>query len=72
MIESEQYQQNYEQLLSLSPDLIVTQGEGIDTKVYEEMSKTAPTVALNAGPGMHDAMPKLAELFDKKAAKAKE
>jgi iron complex transport system substrate-binding protein len=71
MIESMQYKQNYEQLLSLSPDLIVTQGEGMETKVYEELSKIAPTVAVNAGPGMYDAMPKLADLFDKKVESEK-
>ncbi|MBP1993011.1 ABC transporter substrate-binding protein [Paenibacillus eucommiae] len=66
MIENAQYEYNYEQLLGLSPDLIIASGRGMETKVYEELSKVAPTIALTSGIGMHDAMPKLAELFDKK------
>lgn len=66
LIATEQYQFNFEQLLSLSPDLIVAQGEGMEEKSYEELSKIAPTYAVPAGPGMEEAMPKLAELFNKK------
>ncbi|GED71935.1 iron-uptake system-binding protein [Brevibacillus reuszeri] len=85
IIFSEQYQFNYEQMLSLSPDLIVAQGEGLEAKTYEDLSKIAPTIAVSAGPGMEEAIPKLAEIFNKteeanqvlsafgeKAAKAKE
>lgn len=85
MIRHAQYELNYEQLLGLSPDLIVSQGEGLELNNYEALTKIAPTIAVDAGPGMYDAMPKLAKLFekeeesaqalaifDKKAAKAKE
>ncbi len=65
MIGTEQYQYNYEQLLSLAPDLIIGIGVGMEPKTYEELSKIAPTVALNADSEMATAMPKLAALFDK-------
>ncbi|MFF2911344.1 ABC transporter substrate-binding protein [Paenibacillus sp. NPDC057934] len=67
MISQTQYEYNFEQLLSLSPDLIITPGEGLDTKVYDELSKIAPTVALNAGVGLHSAMKELGVLFNKEA-----
>lgn len=65
MIEAEQYQYNYEQLLSLSPDLIVGIGIGMEPGTYEELSKIAPTVAINADSEMKTAMPLLASIFDK-------
>ncbi|MGG1616535.1 ABC transporter substrate-binding protein [Paenibacillus sp. NRS-1781] len=71
MIQEQQYQMNYEELLRLSPDLIITQGEGMDAQVYEKVSRIAPTIALQAGSGMYDAMPKLADLFDKKTESEK-
>ncbi len=71
MIESDQYQYNYEQLLALSPDLILTQGGGMEKTVYDELSKIAPTVALNTNSEMEAAMPLMAELFDKTAESAK-
>ncbi|MDH6369314.1 iron complex transport system substrate-binding protein [Paenibacillus sp. PastF-3] len=65
LISQTQYEYNLEQLLSLSPDMIITPGEGLDTKVYDELSKIAPTVALKAGVGVHDAVKELAVLFNK-------
>lgn len=65
MIEAEQYQYNYEQLLALSPDMIITVGEGMDKGAYDELTKIAPTVALESNSEMKQAMPKLATLFDK-------
>ncbi|CAK4836643.1 unnamed protein product [Aphanomyces euteiches] len=67
MAKSTQYEYNYEQLLSLSPDMIIVPGEGLETKVYQDLSKIAPTIALDAGSGMDTAVPKLGELFDKTA-----
>ncbi len=67
MHKMKQYQYNYEQILSLSPDLIIIAGKGLETKIYEEMSKIAPTVALNASSGMHGAMREMALMFDKQA-----
>jgi iron complex transport system substrate-binding protein len=67
LISQTQYEYNLEQLLSLSPDMIITPGEGLDTKVYDELSKIAPTVALKAGVGVHDAVKELAVLFNKEA-----
>ncbi|OBZ18087.1 hypothetical protein A8L34_00405 [Bacillus sp. FJAT-27264] len=66
-ISQAQYEYNFEQLLSLSPDMIVTSGEGMEAKVYDELSKIAPTVAIKAGVGVHDAMKELGVLFDKEA-----
>lgn len=71
VIEVEQYQYNYEQLLALSPDMILTAGEGMEQGVYDELSKIAPTVALDANSEMKRAMPKLAVLFDKNEESAK-
>ncbi|WP_440111456.1 ABC transporter substrate-binding protein [Paenibacillus sp. QZ-Y1] len=70
MVQSEQYQYNYEQLLALSPDMIVTMGAGMEQSVYDELSKIAPTVALDANAEMDEAMPKLAAIFDKQAESA--
>nr|WP_154957860.1 ABC transporter substrate-binding protein [Paenibacillus xylanexedens] len=70
-IEVEQYQYNYEQLLALSPDMILTAGEGMEQGVYDELSKIAPTVALDANSEMERAMPKLAAIFDKTEESAK-
>jgi len=67
MIKNKQYEFNYEQLLSYSPDLIIVPGQGMEQKTYDELSKVAPTVAIDANSGMHNAMGQLAELFDKKA-----
>lgn len=67
VISQTQYEYNFEQLLSLSPDLIITPGEGMEAKVYGELSKIAPTVALKAGAGLHDAMRELGVLFNKEA-----
>ncbi|WP_145332402.1 ABC transporter substrate-binding protein [Paenibacillus xylanexedens] len=64
-IEIDQYQMNYEQLLDLSPDLILTAGEGMEQGIYNELSKVAPTVALDANSEMDRAMPKLAAIFEK-------
>ncbi|MFE4709365.1 ABC transporter substrate-binding protein [Paenibacillus sp. NPDC056722] len=66
-ISQAQYEYNFEQLLSLSPDMILTSGEGMETKVYDELSKIAPTVAIKAGVGVHEAMKELGVLFDKEA-----
>jgi iron complex transport system substrate-binding protein len=71
MIEAEQYQYNYEQLLALSPDMIITVGEGMDKGAYDELTKIAPTVALESNSEMKQAMPKLATLFDKTEESAK-
>ncbi|RXZ78509.1 ABC transporter substrate-binding protein [Paenibacillaceae bacterium] len=71
MLKNKQYQYNYEQLLSTSPDLIVVAGKIIEPDVYEELSKIAPTVAVNAGSDMHGAMTELAELFGKQEAAEK-
>ncbi|WFR65111.1 ABC transporter substrate-binding protein [Paenibacillus amylolyticus] len=71
VIEVEQYQYNYEQLLALSPDMILTAGEGLEQGVYDELSKIAPTVALDANSEMKRAMPKLAAIFDKTEESAK-
>ncbi|MCK6075208.1 ABC transporter substrate-binding protein [Paenibacillus silvae] len=65
IIEIEQYQMNYEQLLALSPDMLLTAGEGMEQSVYDELSKIAPTVALDSNSEMTRAMPKLAAIFDK-------
>ncbi|MDR6723336.1 iron complex transport system substrate-binding protein [Paenibacillus amylolyticus] len=65
MVQSEQYQYNYEQLLALAPDLIVTMGEGMEQGVYDELSKIAPTVAVGTNNEMKRALPKLATMFDK-------
>lgn len=67
LIEYPQYEQNFELLLTLGPDMIVGQGLGMDEKAYEQLSKIAPTVPVNAGPAMEEAMPLLAELFGKEA-----
>ncbi len=67
LIEYPQYEQNYELLLNLGPDLILAQGLGMDEAVYGQLSKIAPTVALDSGPSMDEAMPLLAELFGKEA-----
>ncbi|MDT0124260.1 ABC transporter substrate-binding protein [Paenibacillus sp. RRE4] len=53
------------QLLDLSPDLILTAGEGMEQGIYNELSKVAPTVALDANSEMDRAMPKLAAIFEK-------
>ncbi|MFX3646703.1 MAG: ABC transporter substrate-binding protein [Paenibacillus sp.] len=71
IIEVEQYQYNYEQLLALSPDMILAAGEGMEQGVYDELSKIAPTVALDANSEMKRAMPKLAAIFDKTEESAK-
>ncbi|UQZ37684.1 ABC transporter substrate-binding protein [Paenibacillus sp. PK3_47] len=67
IIEGEQYQYNYEQLLALSPDLIISQGVGMEQTVYDDLNKIAPTVAVDTTGDMEDAMPKFAEMFDKTA-----
>lgn len=67
LIEYPQYEHNFELLLTLGADMIVGQGLGMDEKVYEQLSKIAPTVPINAGPSMDEAMPLLAELFGKEA-----
>jgi iron complex transport system substrate-binding protein len=72
LIKQTQYEYNLEQLLSLSPDVIITPGEGLDSKVYDELSKIAPTIALNAGVGVHSAMKELGVLFNKEAEVDKE
>ncbi|RAJ03133.1 iron complex transport system substrate-binding protein [Paenibacillus pabuli] len=71
MIEAEQYQYNYEQLLTLSPDMIVSAGVGMEQGVYDELSKIAPTIALDSNSEMQIAMPKLAAVFDKTEESAK-
>lgn len=71
MIEAEQYQYNYEQLLTLSPDMIVSAGVGMEQGVYDELSKIAPTVAMDSNSEMQMAMPKLAAVFDKTEESAK-
>ncbi|KJD47036.1 hypothetical protein [Paenibacillus terrae] len=43
----------------------------MDAQVYAKVSRIAPTIALQAGSGMYDAMPKLADLFDKKTESEK-
>ncbi|WP_042195792.1 ABC transporter substrate-binding protein [Paenibacillus camerounensis] len=65
MIPTVQYQFNLEQILELSPDLIIINGSAIEQSVYDELSKIAPTVALDASVEMKDALPKLAAIFDK-------
>lgn len=67
MVKYPQYEQNYELLLELSPDMILGMSAGMDAEVYERLNKIAPTVALPAGPSMEEAFPLLADLFDKKA-----
>lgn len=67
LIEYPQYEQNYELLLTLGADMILVQGLGMDEAVYEQLSKIAPTVALDSGPSMDEAMPLLAELFGKES-----
>ncbi|MEK5445729.1 ABC transporter substrate-binding protein [Paenibacillus sp. FSL R7-0331] len=67
MIETVQYQYNYEQLLALSPDLIISQGTGMEQTVYDDLNKVAPTVALDTTGDMEDAIPKFGELFGKTA-----
>ncbi|OBR65252.1 hypothetical protein A7K91_19905 [Paenibacillus oryzae] len=66
-IDYPQYEENFELLLSLAPDMILTMGAGMEENVYEQISKVAPTVAINSGPSMEEAMPVLAQLFDKQA-----
>ncbi|WP_019914127.1 ABC transporter substrate-binding protein [Paenibacillus sp. HW567] len=67
LIDYPQYEQNYELLLSLAPDMIVAMGFGMEQDVYEHLSQIAPTVAISSGPSMDEAMPVLAELFGKQA-----
>lgn len=64
-IDYPQYEHNFELLLSLAPDMILVMGNSVEENVYEQLSQVAPTVALNAGPSMDEAMPMLAELFGK-------
>lgn len=66
MVKYPQYEQNYELLLELAPDMILGMSAGMDAEVYERLNKIAPTVALRAGPSMDEAFPLLADLFDKK------
>ncbi|MHA7965439.1 ABC transporter substrate-binding protein [Paenibacillus sp. CAU 1782] len=66
-IDYPQYEHNFELLLSLAPDMILAMGAGMEENVYEQLSKVAPTVAINSGPSMEEAMPLLAQLFDKQA-----
>ncbi|WP_254438296.1 ABC transporter substrate-binding protein [Paenibacillus sp. DCT19] len=65
MVQSEQYQFNYEQLLGLAPDLIIMRGAGMEQAVYDELSKIAPTLAMDTNYEMNLAMPKLAAIFNK-------
>lgn len=67
IVEYPQYDQNFELLLSLAPDLIVAPGVSIDESIYEQMTKIAPTVALDSTVEMEESMPKLAELFNKQS-----
>ncbi|CAM3598543.1 MULTISPECIES: ABC transporter substrate-binding protein [Saccharibacillus] len=67
IIEYPQYEHNFELLLSLAPDLIVAPGISVDESTYEQMTKIAPTVALDSTVGMEESMPKLAQLFDKQS-----
>jgi iron complex transport system substrate-binding protein len=67
LIEYPQYEHNFELLLTLEADMIVAPGVGMEESVYEQLSKIAPTVAINAGPSMDESMPLLAELFGKEA-----
>lgn len=45
---------NMEQVLAQEPDLIITSIGGIDATVYEQLSKIAPTVALDSGVDVDD------------------
>lgn len=67
IIQYPQYEHNFELLIQLEPDMILTMSAGTEENVYEQLSKIAPTVALSAGPSMDEAMPLLAELFGKEA-----
>lgn len=67
IVEYPQYDQNFELLLSLAPDMIVAPGISIDENIYEQMTKIAPTVALDSTVEMEESMPKLAELFGKQS-----
>ncbi len=64
-IDYPQYEQNYELLLTLAPDMMLTMGVGLEENVYDQLKMIAPTVAIDAGPSMDEAMPILAQLFDK-------
>ncbi|REK75170.1 ABC transporter substrate-binding protein [Paenibacillus paeoniae] len=66
MIPTAQYIYNFEQILSLAPDMIIVPGGGLEATAYEGLSKTAPTVALKGSNAMHSEMHELAILFDKK------
>ena len=65
-IAAEQYQYNYEQLLQLAPDMILLRGAGLEKDAYDDLTKIAPTVALDSNSEIEDAIPKLADIFDKK------
>lgn len=65
MINTPQYEENLEQILSLAPDLIVVQGNVIDAKKYEELSKIAPTLAVDANGSIEEALPALGKVFEK-------
>lgn len=67
IVEYPQYEQNFELLLSLAPDLIVAPGISIDEGIYEQMTKIAPTVALDSSIEMEESMSKLADLFGKQS-----
>lgn len=66
IIDYPQYEHNFELLLELDPDMIITMSAGLEANVYEQLNKIAPTVAISSGPSM-DAMPLLAGLFGKEA-----
>ncbi|MEC1178654.1 ABC transporter substrate-binding protein [Metasolibacillus meyeri] len=65
MINTPQYEKNLEQILSLAPDLIVVQGNVMDSQQYEELSKIAPTLAVNASASLEEALPELGKIFEK-------
>ncbi|WP_172253159.1 ABC transporter substrate-binding protein [Saccharibacillus deserti] len=67
MIEYPQYEHNFELLLSLAPDLIIAPGISVDEGTHEQMTKIAPTVALDSTVEMEESMPKLAQLFGKQS-----
>jgi len=71
MVAAEQYQYNYEQLLQLSPDMILLRGVGLEKDAYDDLTKIAPTVALDSNNEIENAIPKLAEIFDKQEEAAK-
>lgn len=65
IIELAQFEQNFEKLVSLNPDFIITSGIAMETSIYEKYTKIAPTYAAHSGYEMKDFIDEFATLFHK-------